>query len=369
MSNKFFDLPVKELRQETDDTVTVVFAVPAEHQETFQYQHGQYLTLKFDIKGQEERRSYSMSSSPLEEDLAVTVKRVPKGTVSNHIADHLKVGQRVAVMPPEGRFTIGLDPDKRRTFYLIGAGSGITPLMSILKTVLEKEPQSTVHLLYGNRREDTIIFSEALDRLSQRYAGQLTVDHVLSRPKKVKSKGLSGLLGKGQVAWTGKTGRIRGEILDAFLRENPQRTSEAEYFICGPSGMMELVESYLISKQVDKQHLHLEYFTPVGSDQEGGANGTRVVPDAEVEVELDGEEFTVTVPKGKTILDVLLAEKYDPPYSCTSGACSTCMAKVLEGSVKMDVCLALDEEEVEEGYILTCQSHPTKARIKITYEV
>lgn len=369
MSSKFYDLTVKELRQETDDTVTVVFEIPQDQRETFEYQHGQYLTLKFDIKGQEERRSYSMSSSPLEEDLAVTVKRVAKGKVSNYIADQVKAGQRVAVMPPEGRFTIELDPDMRRTFYLIGAGSGITPLMSILKTVLEEEPQSTIHLLYGNRNEDSIIFSEELDRLSRRYEGQLTVDHVLSRPKKTRSKGLGGLLGKGQVSWTGKTGRIRDEILEAFLQEHPQRTKTAEYFICGPSGMMELAEKYLEAQQIDKKNIHLEYFTPVGSTQEDGANGTAVVNQAEVDVELDGEELTVTVPKGKTILDVLLAEKHDPPYSCTSGACSSCMAKVLEGSVKMDVCLALDEEEVEEGYILTCQSHPTSPRVKITYEV
>lgn len=369
MSTTFYPLPVKEIRQETPDTVTVLFEIPEEHRAVFQYKHGQYLTLQFEINGVEERRAYSMSSSPLEPEIAVTVKRVAKGVVSNYIADSLKVGNVVSVMPPEGRFTCSLDADSRKTYYLIGAGSGITPLMSILKTILEEEPQSSIHLLYGNRMEDSIIFRDTLKTLETRYAGQLKVDHILSQPKKEKSKGFGGLLSKGKISWEGKRGRIDEAAIAAFLEENPMRTRSAEYFICGPSGMMQCAESFLKTQDIPSKQVHLEYFTPAGTNEAVPGDSKKAVDNAKVQVELDGREIDIVVPAGKSILDVLLEQKADPPYSCTSGACSSCMAKLTEGSVNMEVCLALDEEEVAEGFILTCQAHPSSATLKITYDV
>ncbi|GAB5551695.1 MAG: ferredoxin--NADP reductase [Saprospiraceae bacterium] len=368
MSSNFHTLTVKNIQRETADTVSVSFDVPTALKETFKYKHGQYLTLRFDIQGEEERRAYSMSSSPLETDLVVTVKEVSGGKVSPYINRQLKVGDTVDVMPPEGRFQTKLDPEKRQTYYFFGAGSGITPLMSIIKTTLEKEPQSTLHLLYGNRNKASIIFQTQLKELEKRYAGQLTVTHVLSQPEKTKTKGIGGLFSKGKTDWDGHIGRIIPTLVERFLEEHPLRTKEADYFICGPNAMMQSVEGHLKANGIDKKRVHLEYFTVESADKHTVSNDT-TFSSAKVKVDLDGQQLEIDVPADKNILAVMLEQKLDPPYSCTSGACSSCMAKVVSGKTAMEVCLALDEEEVAEGYILTCQAHPKTPEVHITFDV
>jgi ring-1,2-phenylacetyl-CoA epoxidase subunit PaaE len=367
MSVEFHNLTVSKVNPETEDAVSISFRVPNELKETFQYTQGQYLTLKFEIGGKEERRAYSMSSSPLETDLTVSVKRVAKGKVSNHLCSNVKVGDLVSVMSPQGRFFTPLSIEQRKTYFMFGAGSGITPLMSILKTILESEPASSVHLLYGNRSEESIMFKQQFDELTKKYAGQLTVEHVLSQPKKEKSGGLGGLFSKGKITWAGKVGRIDKAAVESFLNQNPARTKGVEYFVCGPGGMIDAVQHTLQALEIDKKNVHIEHFTS-DSSAEPKATGT-IVDGAKLIVHLNSVRIEATMKPKDTILDTMIAMKKEAPYSCTSGACSTCMAKVIKGSVKMTACYALDDDEIANGYILTCQAIPTSPELEITYDV
>ena len=371
MSKHFHPISVKSVEQETNDTVTVTFDVPQNLEKEFRYTCGQYLTIKANIGGEDVRRAYSMCSSPRDRDISVTVKRVNGGRMSNYLAE-IKSGAQLEVMPPDGRFTPKLDPDTQKTYYMIGAGSGITPLMSILRTVLEEEPRSEVHLIYGNRHDDGIIYKTKLDELKRKYAGQFTVEYVVSQPRREKKGGLMGMFSKGKVNWTGAVGRIDSSRLSKWLEANPARNKAVEFYICGPGQMIDNAEKYLISKGYDKKQVRSERFFNTGQQQAAPAGASAAAPTtdgAQASIELDGQQIDIVIPQGKSILDTLLAKKYEPPYSCTSGACSTCMAKLKSGTVKMDACYALDDDEVAEGYILTCQAHPTSAKIDLTFEV
>lgn len=363
MSSHFYDLRVANKVSQTPDA-SVIY-LDTEGKEEFNFRAGQYITLRVEVDGKEERRAYSLCTSPDDAEFGFCVKRLAGGKVSNYLLDDLKPGKTLDVMPPEGRFVAETAPTQRKTYYLIGAGSGITPLMSIARKVLADEPGSAVHLLYGNRAEDTIIFREALAEMSEQYRGQFTVAHVLSQPARKKVGGLSGLFGKTKPTWRGRIGRIDAQELARFREEHASRTDANAYYICGPGAMIDTVEKELLRGGVPAEQIYTERFVvaPVeGQTKIDAGAGARVA------VTLDGATHHIQVAGDKTVLETLIDQGVNPPYSCTSGACSTCIAKVTSGEVKMDVNHALDPDEVAEGYCLTCQAHPVTAAVALSYD-
>lgn len=362
MSTKTQLLKIAQIIRETPDAVSLKFLVPESLKEMFRYRSGQYITLIFEMNGQEERRAYSMSSAPHEDGITVTVKKVKDGLVSSLINDQLKEGQEVKVIPPQGHFNIAPKENNQKCYMLFGAGSGITPLKSIIKTILEKEPQSNIALLYGNRTEESIIFKEQLDALAQKYKGQFEVNYYLSAPP--KAGGIKGLFGKKKVAWTGGVGRINSKAIKHFLEENKCLHSDSEYYICGPGEMIDTVEDVLKARGVNEKQIHFERFTP----SKKKVNTTTAVEDATLIAHLDDERYELTIPKGKNILEVMLKNNIDAPFACKAGVCSSCIAKIKSGEVAMDSVGALDEDEIKHGYILTCQSHPTTPKVEIDFD-
>ena len=362
---KFENLIINKIQLETSDTITVFFEIPEHLKNNFTFLPGQYLTLKATINGEEIRRAYSISTAPFEKNIGVTIKRVPGGRLSTYIHSNWKSGDTVMVAGPEGNFTVEANHDKKRKFCFIAAGSGITPIMAMVKTILEEEPTSVCYLLYGSRSEDNIIFREQLNSLEQKYTGQIQVNHTLSKPISEKAKGLGGLFKKPKISWLGETGRISKEKISAFLDKNTMLNNNGVlYYLCGPGDMIQHAENVLEKRGISKDKIYKEFFSTPDSDKTSVTGSA-----ATIKVHLNNETFEMHISGKKPILDELIDLKKNPPYSCTSGACSSCMAKVIEGKVKMEVCYALDEADIEKGLILTCQAKPVTERVEISYDV
>jgi ring-1,2-phenylacetyl-CoA epoxidase subunit PaaE len=350
MSVKYFHLTVKEITQETPDTQTFTFWHPI-HQ-AINYKAGQFLTLIPEINGQKVRRSYSMSSSPNKDaSIAVTIKRVDNGLVSNYLCDNLKVGDAIEVMEPIGNFVVEPNPTKVRTIICFGGGSGITPLMSIIKSVLPVEQETKVFLVYGSRNEENIIFKKQFEELEAKYQGRFKILHVLSQPS---------------YTWTGYKTRIHQASAVTFLKQDfAIDIAKAEYFLCGPEGMMEQVESAIKIFDVPQNQIHKELFFSSPDQKEADDSEDSGLKEQTVILQYEGNEYKVLVKPHETILEAALRDDIDLPYSCQAGMCTACLGKCVSGKVQLDEEDGLTDKELQQGYILTCVAHPKTADVVI----
>ncbi len=357
MSTKFYPLKVREVRRETLDTVSVALEVPEPLRDLFQFTQGQHLTLRATVDGVDTRRSYSICTGAREGDLRVAIKKVADGVFSSYANTQLQPGDTLEVMPPQGRFFTPLHPDNARFYVAFAAGSGITPIMSILKTVLTEEPNSQFMLFYGNRSFDHIIFREQLEALKNRYPDRLSVHHILSRES----------LGSDLFY-----GRLNAEKCRAYTRLLFQPGTVDTVFLCGPEEMVFEIKEVLESVGIEPQKIHFELFTTSGTKRKTAA--TEITPksntfEASIRVIQDGTQFDFLLPSdGSTVLDAAMRAGADLPFACKGGVCSTCKARLLEGAVSMDVNYGLEPDEVAAGYILTCQSHPTTNRVVVSFD-
>jgi ring-1,2-phenylacetyl-CoA epoxidase subunit PaaE len=358
MSIHFHELLVKEVRRETADCVSISFAIPDEVKELFQYKQGQYITLRTNINGEEVRRSYSICSSPLENELRVAVKKVEGGIFSTHANDHLKKGDAIDVMPPIGKFFTDLDPHQTKQYIGFAAGSGITPMLSIIKTTLRTELKSSFTLVYGNRNRHSIIFKEELEGLKNLYMDRFRVIYILSREKTDAAINF---------------GRIDADKCCELCNKNLDITTTDEFFLCGPENMIFSVKDQLEKSGVDKKKIHFELFTTPGPKKAtvpGPQTTDKYEVKSRITVKLDGIEFDFDLGfEGDAILDAALKNGADLPYACKGGVCCTCRAKLIEGEVDMDVNYGLEPEEIEQGFILTCQSHPRTEKVVVDFDV
>jgi ring-1,2-phenylacetyl-CoA epoxidase subunit PaaE len=357
MAPRFHELTVAEIVRDTPDAVAIGFAVPPELVDEFAFRPGQYLTLATEIDGAEARRSYSICSMPGDPHLRVGVKKVADGRFSRFVNEHLAVGQSMRVMTPEGRFTALIGG--RHDYLLIAAGSGITPMLSIARTVLGHEADSTVTLVYGNRSTDTIMFLEELEDLKDRYLGRFTLVHLLSR----EAQDVDIL-----------NGRIDGERIRLLAERGLIDPAGADgVFLCGPGAMIDDVAKALHETGVEEDRIRFERFTPSGEapqprriSREVEEAVSKGVP---VEIVLDGvrRSFAVTDP-AQTVLDAAHAAGIELPYSCAGGMCCTCRCRVVEGQSEMAVNFSLQPWEIEAGFTLACQTRPLSEKLALDFD-
>jgi ring-1,2-phenylacetyl-CoA epoxidase subunit PaaE len=352
---RFHRLAVSELRRETPDAVSLTFAIPAELAENYRFSPGQYLTLRTTMDGEEVRRSYSICSGPDDGELRIAVKRIDGGAFSSWAADELKYGDELDVMTPTGRFGVAPAADEARLYVGFAAGSGITPILSIIKGVLAREPKSRFFLFYGNRTTSGMLFREALEELKDRFLERLSVFYVISG----EEQDIPIL-----------HGRLDGEKVRILLRSLVPAASVDHFFICGPAGMSETVEATCREIGIAAERIHVERFV---SEFGGKPRPKAVVPasapaKAFAALIIDGKRREVPVAEGEAILDAALRAGVDLPFACKGGMCSTCRARLVEGTAQMEVNYSLEPWELKKGFILTCQARPTTDKVVVDYD-
>lgn len=357
MAVHFHTLKVKAIKRETPSCISVSLAVPEELKSDYVFTHGQNITLKKIINGEELRRSYSICSAPFENELKVAIKKVDEGKFSTWANDFLREGDVIDVLPPTGKFNTALKADNKKNYLAIAAGSGITPILSIIKTTLQTESQSSFTLVYGNKNRNNIIFFEELEGMKNKYLSRFTFINILSREKTDIALNF---------------GRIDTEKLNQLSKLISYRSMD-DFFICGPEEMIFCVKNYLEAAGIDKKKIHFELFTSSGQRK-----STNQKPQTQhsgstskISVKVDGRSFDFNIPfdSDETILDAALQQGADLPFACKGGMCCTCKAKLLKGEVNMDVHWGLEHEEIEQGFILTCQAHPKTEEVAVDFDV
>lgn len=355
--SRFHSLTIKQVRPETRDAVSIVFDVPAELADEFRYSHGQHLVMRTLLDGEEVRRSYSICSAAQDCELRIAVKRVKGGRFSAFANEQLQVGHSLEVMPPAGHFQVPLDPARHGHYLAVAAGSGITPILSIVKTTLLSEPHSQVTLLYGNRSSSGAMFREQLEDLKNRYLGRLNLIFLFSREQQDVD------LYNGRIN-ADKCAQLFGRWVDV-------KNLDAA-FICGPQEMTETVRDSLKANGMPGERIHFELFAAAGSNQKREAREAAREVDAQVSqitVISDGRALAFDLPRNTvSVLDAGNAIGAELPYSCKAGVCSTCKCKVIEGEVEMDSNHALEDYEVAAGYVLSCQSYPVSQKVVLDFD-
>lgn len=344
----FYKLTVKEVKRETPEAVSVVFNVPDSLSDFYKYTAGQYVNLKLTLDGQEIRRAYSICSSPQSGELRIAIKEVQNGFFSVFANKQLAVGNIIEVGTPEGRFTFEPNHDTQKSYAAFVAGSGITPVLSILQTVLEQEPQSTFVLIYGNKTPQSTIFHDTINELHNKYTGRFFVYYVFSQAK------IDGHL----------FGRIERSTVNFILKNKHKELDFNTYFLCGPNEMITQVSDILKENNIAEKRIKFELFTTTTSEKEVETSAGQT----KITVLLDDEETSFTVPNGTVVLDAVLKKGLDAPYSCQGGICSSCIGKITHGSAQMKKNAILTDGEIAEGLILTCQAVPTSSEIYIDYD-
>lgn len=353
----FHTIKVLEVKKETADCVSVAFDIPQELKQEFTFSPGQYLTLEAEIEGELVRRSYSLCTSPFEDQYKVAIKKVQGGKFSTFANHNLMAGQSLKVMPPQGNFKLQIQADSENHYVAFAAGSGITPILSMIKATMVKEPLSKFTLFFGNRNFDSIIFREEVESLKNKYLERLSVHHILSKEK----------LGSPLFF-----GRIDAAKCKKFSNVFFTPSAIHGFYLCGPSQMIFSVKEELINQGVNTKNIHFELFNTDGLPtpiKEEKAHTYDADAESKVTIVLDGESFNMPLGyEGLSILDGALAAGADLPYACKGGVCSTCKARITEGEAIMDINYALEPDEVKKGFVLTCQAHPRTSTITVDFD-
>ena len=352
---KFHRLTVRDLRRETADAISMTFDVPQDMAADYAFAPGQYLTLRTTLDGEEVRRSYSICSGPDDGEMRIAVKKVDGGAFSSWAIEQLTAGDAIDVMTPTGRFGVAHVQDQARLHVGFAAGSGITPIISIIRGVLAREPQSRFFLFYGNRTANDVLFREALEEMKDRFMGRLSLFYVLSQEE------------QDLPILHGRLDRAKAEVL---LRAMVPATAVDQVFICGPVAMSEELEATCTDLGIAPDRIHVERFVSEfgGKPRPKAVIAPEAPPAAIASLIVDGKRKDVPVAEGEAILDAALRAGMDLPYACKGGMCSTCRARVVEGETRMDVNYSLEPWELKAGFVLTCQAHAVTPRVVVDYD-